>query len=77
MKQARKTYRVWRADGYSTMTTAVSEKQDISQVAYRAAREEKASGKGTYRRDGIRLSDYKCELVGGAADSQYRQEAFC
>ena len=77
MKQPRKTYRVWRADGYSTMTTAVSEKQAISQVAFRAAREEKASGKGTWRRDGVQLSDYHCELVSMANGDGYRQEAFC
>ena len=77
MKQPRKTYRVWRDDGFSTMTTAVSEKQAISQVAYRAARQDGCHGKGTWRRDGIRLSDYHCELVGGAAETGYRQEAFC
>ena len=59
------------------MTTAVSEKQAISQVAYRSARQDGCYGKGTWRRDGIRLNDYHCELVGRSAGNGNRQEAFC
>ena len=77
MKQPRKTYRVWRDDGFSTMTMAVSEKQAISQVAYRAARQDGCRGNGVWRRDGIELSYYHCELVGAAETPGYRQEAFC